>query len=345
MSQDTENTTGAVASEAAGPMARKGNAGSFFSRRLFEARYLATRMPRVVRLARLTTFLVCLAAIGSSLYVHRVHSQMGEQLVSAGELMMRYDNAERQDHTRVMEVNGQTIQFSSGVTTDSVDQILDNFESICQTHDGQVMEQFARSPEHVLGHAARTFDPVMRYGGANGGVVVCLDMGEEEVSLSELRRRIDRFEATTDVHEIGNIRYVYVQGTDDPEIRHFITVWTNGPFRLGNMVADGADAPGTDLADVPRPPGARRVMSAAEQGHPEAAVMYRGSSMTEWELEGYYQQQLPEHGWVLTPIQESYQPQHTRVVSAHRPDHSELLVISLDTDAHGRGSATLALSR
>src|SRR5437868_8531554 len=105
MNNDEKNTT-----ETAGPMARKAKSGGFFKNRLFEARFLATRVPRLVRLARLTTFLVCLFVLGMGAYAHRVQSQVGERLVNAGELLMRYDDAERQDRTRVMEVNGQPIQ-------------------------------------------------------------------------------------------------------------------------------------------------------------------------------------------------------------------------------------------
>lgn len=328
-----------------GAMARKGRRG-FWASRIFEARFLATRAPRLVKAARLGTFVLCLAALAMTFYARRVHSQLGERLMGAGELMMRYEAADHQDATRTMMVNGQPIMFSTGVTQSSVDEVLDNFESICMTHDGGVMEQFARQPERVEGHRTHMFDPVMRYGGANGGVVVCLDMGEEEVSLDELRARVRRFEASTDVHDIGNIRYVYVQQMEEPDYRHFITVWTNGSFRMGNMIADGGDAPGsTDLTDVPRPPGARRLMSAAEAGNPEAAVMYAGSPMTEWELQSFYERQLPEHGWVVTPVDDGSQPPGSRVVAAHSEDHSQLLFVSLDTDERGRGLATIAVSR
>lgn len=345
MNQDANDTETKQQAVQPGPMGRKGQRAGFLRNRLFEARLLASQMPRLVRAARLSTFVICLGAISTMFYAHRVHTQYGEQLLGAGELLMRYQGAERQDQTRVMEVNGQSIHFSTGVTTDSVDAVLDSFETICQQHDGQVMEQFARLPRSVRGHTVRMLDPVMRYGGANGGVVICLDMGEEEVSLGELRQRVQRFEHSTDVHEIGDIRYVYVQGTDDPEVRHFITVWTDGPFRMGNMMSDGVDAPGTDLTDVPRPPGSHRVISAAEAGYPEAAAMYTGSPMTEWELEGFYQHELPAHGWIVTPIRDDRQPLHSRVVTAHREGQEELLFVSLDTDEHGRGNATVAVSR
>ena len=85
-----------------------------------------------------------------------------------------------------------------------------------------------------------------------------------------------------------------------------------------------------DLQDVPRPPGSRRLMSAAEQGEPEAAVMYGGSSMTSWELEGYYTRELPAHGQVepRRPLARRHDPpafpRRLRHQHRDRPHHGQL---------------------
>jgi len=309
-------------------------------------RLIRSRFGIAIKMARLTTFVVVVVLLGFAFRAHQVHGQLDERMLQMGEVMMRYDGAIRQDDTRVMMINGERLQFSSGVTEHSVGEVLDNFETVCEAHDAGLVERFARLPERLNGHTQSHFRPIMRGEGGSGGYVVCLDMGQDEMTFNELRERFDRFEDSSDVHDVGDIRYVYAQETDDPAVRHFVTFWTDGHFRFRSMMnTDGGDAPGTDLTDVPRPPGSRRMITASEVGQTEAAVMYAGSSMTEWELEHFYTTSLAEHGWEITPIADDRQPQGSRVVTAHRPDESELLFVSLDTDGHGQGTATVAVSR
>lgn len=308
-------------------------------------RLLASRFPTTVKLLRLTTFVVVLVMLAFGFRVHQVRGQLDERMIELGQVMMRYEGAIRQDETRVVQINGEQLRFSSGVTAHSVDEVLDNFETICEAHDGGLVERFAQLPERLNGHRMTRFRPILRGEGGEQGYVVCLDMNDDDVTFNEIRSRFQRFERTGDIHDVGDLRYVFVQETEDPDVRHFLTFWTDGSFRLRHMMPSDGDAPGADLTDVPRPPGARRMISASEAGHPEAAVLYTGSEMTEWELEGYYQHELVDHGWQLTEVPEERQPDGTRVVTAHRPDDSEILFVSLDTDRHGRGMATIAVSR
>jgi hypothetical protein len=307
--------------------------------------FIRGRFGLAIKMARLTTFVVVVALLGFGFRAHQVHGQLDERMLQMGEVMMRYEGAIRQDETRVVMINGEQLQFSSGVTEHTVGEVLDNFETVCEQHDAGLVERFARMPERLDGHRQTRFRPIMRGEGGAGGYVVCLDMGQDEMTFNELRARFDRFEDSSDVHDVGDIRYVYAQETDDPAVRHFVTFWTNGHFRFRPMMNEDGDAPGTDLTDVPRPPGSRRMITASEVGQTEAAVMYAGSPMSEWELEHFYTTSLAEHGWEITPIADERQPQGSRVVTAHRPDDSELLFVSLDTDARGQGTATVAVSR
>ena len=223
--------------------------------------------------------------------------------------------------------------------------VLEHFTSICDAHDAGLVEQFTALPQRFGHRSGRFLDPVYRFEGPEGGVVACLDMGEEEMTMRELGERIDRFDHSHDVHDVGDIRYVMARPSEGGG-SHFVTFWTDGSFDLDEVAArDGHDAGGTDLEGVPRPPGAYRTMSASEHGNPDCAVQYMGSSMTEWELEHFYEQQLVAQGWTLVPVPEENQPTQLRFVEGTRDDASEIVFVALDTDASGRGTATIALSR
>jgi hypothetical protein len=318
-----------------GPMSRRGK----------RVGVMSLRFPRLIKTLRVIAFASVVLMVCGGLYVRRAHSQLGEQLVDVGELLMQYDRAAHQDGTRTVLVNGQEMHFSSGMTPDDPHTVLEHFAAMCDSHDAGLVEQFTALPHRIHHRSGSFLDPVYRFEGPESGVVACLDMGEEAMSMRQLGERIDRFDHSHDVHDVGDIRYVMAQPADHGGT-HFVTFWTDGSFDLDQVVPrDGHDAGGTDLEGVPRPPGAYRTMSASEAGNPDAAVQYMGSSMTEWELEHYYEQQLVAAGWTLVPVPEEDQPTELRFVEGTRNDLSEIVFVALDTDDHGLGTATIALSR
>ena len=320
----------------AGPMSRRGKRPNLF----------VLRFPRLVRTLRVVAFGAVVLAIAGGFQLRQAHSQMGEQLLDAGQLLMGYANAERQDGARTVLVNGESMHFSTGVTHDSPHTLLEQFTAMCDAHDGGSVERFTALPAHFGQPHGAALDPVYRYETDAGGVIACLDLGEQELSLAELHARVRAFEHSHDMHDIGDVRYAYAQAGGEDGLTHFVTAWTEGSFRIDHMVAQrGHDAGGTDLENVPRPPGAYRTMSAAEVGNPDSAVQYAGSSMSGWQLEGYYERALVDAGWTLTDVPENAQPRDTRFVQATRDDAAQIVFVALSTQADGRGTATIALSR
>jgi hypothetical protein len=318
-----------------GPMGRRGKRINVF----------AYRFPRFIKVVRVTTLLATILVCFGAFSLHRASGQLGEQLLTMGDVLMQYDRAEHQDQTRVVLVNGQQMRFSSGISTDDLHTVLEHFVSVCDAHDGSAVEQFTSLGHTLPGRSGRWLDPVYRLEGDDGGVVACLDLGEDDVPASEIASRVARFNRTSDVHDIGDIRYVYAEPMAEGGT-HFVTFWTDGSFRLAHLLPrDGHDAAGEDLAHVPRPPGSYRTMFASEAGNPDTGVQYMGSSMTEWELEAFYRDELTREGWTLTTVRDEAQPEGLRIVEATNADASQTLFATLDTDDAGRGLATIALSR
>jgi hypothetical protein len=311
-----------------GPLARKGHLITPGMRR------------RAGQVLRMCGFLATLTVIGVFAEYQHVSGQVGEELVSLGDRLMDYEGASSRDETREVVFNGQSMLFSTGRTDDGFASVLEHFETVCAGHDGGLTERYeaAQPRGRDAGHS-----PVFRYDTEHSGVVACLDFGATDVSVTELGERVRRYGETHDLHDLGDLRYVYAERNEANTSTHFVTFWTDGSFRMDAIFPEDGDGGGEDLADVARPPGARRTISATETGTNDTVVQYVGSTMTEWELEGFYEHELAASGWAVQDLPEQASPTGIRVVAARR-DNSELYV-TLDTDARGRGQATIVLGQ
>jgi hypothetical protein len=282
---------------------------------------------------RLMSFVGVLAALGVGLTFSRVRGQVGEQMISMGESLMRYERAERQDAPRELRLNGQSIMITSGTTPDAVDTVLDEFEARCRSHNAALQAELRTV-------SAQDFF-VLREERGDTGAVGCLDFGRD-ITAAELLARANRFRETNDLHDLGDLRYVFARTLDEGEGAHFLTFWTTGSLDFDEITGQGGneDVPGSDIAGIPRPPRSRRILDAMESGADQRVVTYAGSSMTEWELEAFYREALPRAGFDLVePPADAPPQQGSIVVAAERAERLTFLV--LDTDAHGRGLATV----
>lgn len=256
------------------------------------------------KLLRVTALFVVLGVVFAGVSYQRARGQLSESLLGAGAQMMMMSDAERQDAPRRMVLNGQHIEFSTGIAPYTVGELLDRFESQCEEIDAGLMERLsdalARHPDPEReAHAAGT-PPVLRDENGGNGYVACLDMGRQTLQFEELLERYRAFERTRDLHAIGDLRYLYAQPIGDGSRSHFVAVWTDGSMRLGDIFPDdGSDVHGDDPADVPRPPGSRRVLSAYEVGDPQRATFYQTSELDQGHLSDFYRRELAASGWQL----------------------------------------------
>lgn len=295
------------------------------------SRWQLLHTTRFMRVARFTTFVGALTAVGAGIGYTRVRGQMADQLMSVGESLMRYENADRQDGARAFQMNGQVVQLSSGSTSDNFETVLDQFEERCRMSNATLQAQVneATDGDHF----------VVREQGSEAGVVACLEFGGE-ITLSELVARGERFRETNDLHDLGDVRYVYTRETASGGT-HFVTFWTEGSFDFDEITGHGGnqDVPGSEHADIPRPPGSRRMLDATESGVDQHVRMYTGSSMTEWELEAFYRESLQQSGYrVLIPSEDRLAGPGTFILAER--DGRETFVV-LGMDERGLGQATI----
>jgi hypothetical protein len=305
------------------------------------------------RLARVGALLVVLFA-GLFFFVgHRAKADIHEVMLGFGAQMMRYDGADRQGAPRQLFMNGERMLLATASTTNSLDTVLDYYEQRCMRRDGGLEQGLMRvSGANRPGAPPvdeRMIDTTIRHETGARGYVMCLDMGEGAISIDDLTERLTAFADTGDLGEVGHLRYVYV--TDEVTTRHVVTFWTEGTFNIAKMVPKTGDAPGRDIDRLPRPAGARRMLSAWEDGQPQSLTVYAFATQGQDALETFYRAELPRRGWVVTNPRESSRGRAQRpaelddahVLGAERDGRSAFLVLGEDED--GRGTLTVLTAR
>jgi len=276
---------------------------------------------------------------GGGVY-HSARAQMDETFFGLGEHMMLYEYAAHQDAPRDLVINGQTIKLSSGTTTRSMGEVLDFFEARCADSDGEIalqMAQLAADHPEVTDEVAPSDLPTLREQGARTGYVACFDMGDASIEVTEVLRRIRAYNRTGDVAEIGDMRYVFAERTEQGA--HFVALWTEGEFNVRRMFPAEGDAPGLDVEGVTRPPRSRRMLTGFERGQPHSMTVYH-SRLDEAGLESFYRRELVEHGWTLMARPEDLPTDTPPTLIAERDDRMVTLVF-LPNEQEGGASAAV----
>lgn len=302
-----------------------------------------TRRGRVLERVGQTLLVLSFAGllVGGWAY-HGARAQLSDRLMDLGGRMMVYAEARHQDAPRDLVLNGETLRFSSGTTGHTTQQVLDYYEARCAEVDGSLTQQMqALRDAHPEVDREVPRAPTMREDDGLRGYVACLDMGDEEVSLDDLIERIGTYGRTGDVAAIGEVRFVFAEqmGEGAERSTHFVTMWTEGSFDVGNMFPAEGDVPGVDVPGVPRPPATRRILESYERGEPQRLTVYE-KPRTESELEGFYRTALSRDGWSLIEHPDGASPNAPRVLVAEHGDRMLTVVFQTHLET---GSASAAL--
>ncbi len=201
--------------------------------------------------------------------------------------------------TNTLNINGVAMHVSTAFTDESPTEVLDRFEGMCQEHPEMLVRALTDIPQALLAAhvkpAARFELGVVRKERNGRGALTCFT-DDRGASIHDVVARLQSFVKTHDLAEFGRFRYVYVDRTDSGKT-HVTTIWTNGRFNVGEMFPATGDAPGFDSTMVPRPPGAKRILSGAAAGQPFGVRIYE-SSRSEAEIRAFYAAQMPSD-WKL----------------------------------------------
>jgi hypothetical protein len=203
-------------------------------------------------------------------------------------------------------VNGERILFASLTTPLAPREVLDRFDQHCQVFGNGLRAEIGKLPrlaENAL--PDRLLDParwaIWRDEADDGGVGQLGCIAQPDDGLRGLVARLGAFRDTGEVSKLGEARYVVARRSAEGNSTHVLALWPDGAFNLGAMVASDGDAPGSDSGHVPRPPDARRVLSATVPDQPYALRMY-DSRRSRAELLDFYDREMQQRGWTARPV-------------------------------------------
>lgn len=261
-----------------------------------KAKELAPKVLRVLAFA-LAVYLVALAFAA-----HQVKAETEEILLGIGSEMMRYPDADRESRDRQMVVNGARIALRTGSTGAPIDEVLAYFEAQCQSRDGRLanqiedlgeIEAFDVDPDQVDGTLSMNL--------GRRGFVACLDMGEDEVDPESIGARIESFLGTGDLSEVGYLRYLFAE-TSERGDTFYMTMFTDESLNLYEMFPANGDVPGHDV--IPRPEGARRILSSHETNQPYSASTYTREGAHSEAFVAHYEGAFEGDGWEPAEVHE-----------------------------------------
>ena len=260
------------------------------------------------RLLRLSIF-IFVVAVGLQLALAWfVKDKVEQSFLDLGSGLAQLDAKSPRKGPRIVELNGARLQFASATVADSVEDVIDRAKEECGPHK----------------------DKALKGGDGARGFVACFIPPAEPLGpvVGEVRQAAP-----------PTYRYVYAQpGTEKTVV--ITVVLADGASELEKLFPEEGDAPGVDAPGVPRPPDARRTLSAREEGSPQQMTLYVTKDKNPAELEAWYRTRLPDHGW--RPLEGGRRNGGPRVLVADRK--GTLAALVFDEDESGGASVAILTS-
>jgi hypothetical protein len=253
-----------------------------------------------VGVLRAAAYLGCCLVLGFSALAWGAYAQAEDALRALGGRLSAELGPLLVDGAEPIELNGERL-FATGSTSQlPVHEVLQRAEAHCR--GAAASGAGAHAALGALPEPARELllDPfrhaLMRSESEADGMLACVIPAPGARTLTGLAQRLARLATHGDLAELGELRFVAARAAEGGRTQ-VVVVWSSGSFRLGALLPDGAgDAAGSDLPDVPRPPRARRELTATTPGHGFSLRMY-GSSAGAAALDAFYTSALPQLGW------------------------------------------------
>jgi hypothetical protein len=260
------------------------------------------------RLARLAVFL-SVVIIGLQLALAWVvKNRVEDSFLDLGAGLVQLDQQAPRQGPRIVELNGTRLRFASAAVDRSVEDVIDRAQDEC----------------------GREKDKALKGGDGSRGFIACFVPAPAPLGpvVGEVREVVP-----------PTYRYVYAQPGSEKTV--VITVEAEGSaLDLKALFPEEGDAPGADAPGVPRPPDARRTLSAREDGSPQQVTLYVTKAKTPAELEAWYRARLPDHGW--RPLEGGRRNGGPRVLVADRK--GTLAALVFDEDESGSASVAILTS-
>jgi hypothetical protein len=247
-------------------------------------------------LLRLTAYCTIVFLGVALVAARRLRADIGEAGLSAGRRLSKL--ADLLGGTETIELNGEQMHHSSSFTKQDVKTVLDRFENYCADSPsmlGRAMSDFPKSLSGTIERAVpmRAFRLGFVRDEAKGrGMIACF-VSDKPSTFAGLKERLERLVTTLRLGELGHFRYVYAEPSGEGST-HVVALWADSDLDIRAMFPAKGDAAGTDSVVLPRPPNARRTLSASAAEMPYAVRMYVSADASS-SVDQYYRGWMAEH--------------------------------------------------
>jgi hypothetical protein len=247
-------------------------------------------------LLRAAGYLIALSGVFSLIQIRHARAEVGDRTVEMGRQMFALANATQHDVNK-LTLNGQQMYIGSSLSKDSVNQVLDRYESLCDKNRAQDNDEWRKLAESnapaekkaALGNAG-----VVRSGDGGEGAVMCFT--KTATSKPSFGEAVQTFAQTGELGALGAVRYVYANKSPSGNTV-VLTAWTDEHFNMKSFMGDKTkDCAGDDFAEIPRPADSQRVLSGRVEDTPFGLNIYRGKAAP-IDVATSYDQQLTKAGW------------------------------------------------
>ncbi len=173
-----------------------------------------------------------------------------------------------------LSLNGQPFDTNSTATRRPMKEVLDYFQEQCTNNASGLSEE--------LGHLSSTLRSLPAGKGVPGYLTVRKEAGDRsfvfcmapdhELTAKEKLFRLRDVSDFGNFGRLGDVRYISVM--QEAGGSTVTSMWTHGDFNVNTMFPKVGDSPGEDLGGVPRPDGARRVLTGHIVGAPYGVNVY-----------------------------------------------------------------------
>jgi hypothetical protein len=247
---------------------------------------------------RVSIYFACVFAFLSVVAARALRAEVGEASRALGRQLLDLPNVS--GAAEVIQLNGARMHHARVSTSASISTVLDRFEEHCNANPGPLAEVLndvaadhpAVFKKHALKGAFR--HAVVRHESERDGVVMCF-VDRRATGLAGVNETLQALAETGDLAVLGQFRYVFAEQRKDGKTM-VVSMRNEGSLNVSRMFPATGDADGTDSPILPRPPDARRTLSASAEGMPYALRTY-DSGKTRAELQAFYGTWMKASGW------------------------------------------------
>ena len=310
------------------------------------------RSRRVRGALRVATFLAAANLTATALLLPKAGAAAEEAVKQSGLELLKQIGPTLVGPPEVALINGQRMSLSSKLTPLSVAQVIERLGQHCREHSAGLADEIAALPkgESALQQLPEGLRDPSRWLSSETiakdgqvGQIACIARKGSGGGLQGLVDRVLAFTESGDLAEIGDARYVVARRDEESGQTHVLAMWTEGKFNIPEMFADTGDAPGADSPDVPRPPDARRVLSA-QMAHRSYAIRMYDTTRSHAEVLAYYEAQLGPRGFRNHPFPHaSAELDLNDHVRAFSKDGVAVIVVTSQTPAEQTGVSIIEM--